>query len=268
MTLRKFVSERGKIRARRVTGNCVQHQRDVAVRGQERPRDGPAAVQRAMKIILQKPVDNAREPRGRRRGRRRLRAQLPDPPGSCDQGREGGRSSTPSRSSARTPRASRSRRASTRRIASKLIAAGPLRIAARAGEEGKLFGSVTAADIAEAVARRPASRSTARTSTWTSRSVRSAPTRYGSGSSTRSSPSSRWRSTPRPEALGSRAAPGSGRLRRPAPFVSEAVSTLVPMAFHMGKTQVRAGVTRNLARPPAAQQSTAVVHCRPRDRRA
>ena len=31
MTLRKFVSERGKIRARRVTGNCVQHQRDVAM---------------------------------------------------------------------------------------------------------------------------------------------------------------------------------------------------------------------------------------------
>ena len=30
MTLRKFVSERGKIRARRVTGNCSQHQRDVA----------------------------------------------------------------------------------------------------------------------------------------------------------------------------------------------------------------------------------------------
>ena len=28
--LRKFVSERGKIRARRVTGNCVQHQRAVA----------------------------------------------------------------------------------------------------------------------------------------------------------------------------------------------------------------------------------------------
>ncbi|HTG48502.1 MAG TPA: 50S ribosomal protein L9 [Actinomycetota bacterium] len=39
-------------------------------------------------------------------------------------------------------------------IASKLIAAGPLRIEARAGEEGKLFGSVTASDIAEAVAAR------------------------------------------------------------------------------------------------------------------
>ena len=30
-TLRKFISDRGKIRARRVTGNCVQHQRDVAI---------------------------------------------------------------------------------------------------------------------------------------------------------------------------------------------------------------------------------------------
>ena len=27
--LRKFISDRGKIRARRVTGNCSQHQRDV-----------------------------------------------------------------------------------------------------------------------------------------------------------------------------------------------------------------------------------------------
>ncbi|MGE5763089.1 MAG: 30S ribosomal protein S18 [Mycobacterium leprae] len=29
--LRKFISDRGKIRARRVTGNCTQHQRDVAI---------------------------------------------------------------------------------------------------------------------------------------------------------------------------------------------------------------------------------------------
>jgi large subunit ribosomal protein L9 len=36
-------------------------------------------------------------------------------------------------------------------VASKLIAAGTLRIEAKAGDEGKLFGSVTAADIAEAV---------------------------------------------------------------------------------------------------------------------
>ena len=29
--LRKFMSDRAKIRARRVTGNCTQHQRQVAV---------------------------------------------------------------------------------------------------------------------------------------------------------------------------------------------------------------------------------------------
>jgi small subunit ribosomal protein S18 len=29
--LRKYISDRGKIRARRVTGNCTQHQRDIAM---------------------------------------------------------------------------------------------------------------------------------------------------------------------------------------------------------------------------------------------
>lgn len=29
-TLRKYISDRGKIRARRVTGCCTRHQRDVA----------------------------------------------------------------------------------------------------------------------------------------------------------------------------------------------------------------------------------------------
>ena len=66
-------------------------------------------------------------------------------------------------------------------MASKLIAPGRP-IAARAGEEGKLFGSVTAADIAEAIAAQAASRWTARTSTSTSRSGRSAPTRSASSS--------------------------------------------------------------------------------------
>jgi len=39
-------------------------------------------------------------------------------------------------------------------LASQLIAGGPLQIAARAGEEGKLFGSVTSADIADAISAR------------------------------------------------------------------------------------------------------------------
>ncbi len=29
--LRKYISDRGKIRARRVTGTCTQHQRDIAM---------------------------------------------------------------------------------------------------------------------------------------------------------------------------------------------------------------------------------------------
>lgn len=29
--LRKYISDRGKIRARRVSGNCSQHQREVAI---------------------------------------------------------------------------------------------------------------------------------------------------------------------------------------------------------------------------------------------
>ena len=39
-------------------------------------------------------------------------------------------------------------------LASKLISGGPLVISARAGEEGKLFGSVTAADIVAVIASR------------------------------------------------------------------------------------------------------------------
>jgi small subunit ribosomal protein S18 len=65
--LRRFMSERGKIRSRRVTGNCTQHQRDVQVaiktarelallpyvqrtaseRGPGRPRPGPGREEAA-----------------------------------------------------------------------------------------------------------------------------------------------------------------------------------------------------------------------------
>ena len=47
--LRKFISDRGKIRARRVTGNCVQHQRDVAI-----------AVKNARELALLPYTSNAR----------------------------------------------------------------------------------------------------------------------------------------------------------------------------------------------------------------
>ena len=62
MTLRKFVSERGKIRARRVTGNCVQHQRDVATAVKNAREMALLPVLEPMKIILQKPVDKLGDP--------------------------------------------------------------------------------------------------------------------------------------------------------------------------------------------------------------
>ena len=42
--LRRFMSDRAKIRARRVTGNDAQQQATIAHGDQERPGDGPAAV--------------------------------------------------------------------------------------------------------------------------------------------------------------------------------------------------------------------------------
>ncbi|MCH9719734.1 MAG: 30S ribosomal protein S18 [Actinomycetia bacterium] len=47
--LRKFISDRGKIRARRVTGNCSQHQRDIAT-----------AVKNAREMALLPYTSNAR----------------------------------------------------------------------------------------------------------------------------------------------------------------------------------------------------------------
>lgn len=40
-TIKRYISEKGKIRPRRVSGNCAQHQRDVAV-----------AIKRARELAL------------------------------------------------------------------------------------------------------------------------------------------------------------------------------------------------------------------------
>ena len=58
--LRRFMSDRGKIRARRVSGNCAQHQRDVAI-----------AIKTARELALlpytQRSVTERSGPRGRPR---------------------------------------------------------------------------------------------------------------------------------------------------------------------------------------------------------
>ena len=72
--LRRFMSDRGKIRARRVTGNCAQHQRDVAV-----------AIKTAREVALlpypQRTMSESRGPRGGGGGRGRPRdAEVPEIP--------------------------------------------------------------------------------------------------------------------------------------------------------------------------------------------
>ncbi len=56
--LRKFMSDRGKIRARRVSGNCAQHQRAVAV-----------AIKTARELALLPYTQRTVSDRGRSRGR-------------------------------------------------------------------------------------------------------------------------------------------------------------------------------------------------------
>jgi small subunit ribosomal protein S18 len=57
-SLRKFISERGKIRSRRITGACRRHQSQVAT-----------AVKRARELALLPYVSDAREERDGRGGR-------------------------------------------------------------------------------------------------------------------------------------------------------------------------------------------------------
>ena len=67
--LRRFMSDRGKIRARRVTGNCAQHQRDVQI-----------AIKTAREIALlpytQRTVNERATGRTPRAGRREDMSEL------------------------------------------------------------------------------------------------------------------------------------------------------------------------------------------------
>jgi hypothetical protein len=69
--LRKYMSDRGKIRSRRVTGNCAQHQRALAM-----------AIKTARELVLlpytQRTVTE--RPGGRRGDRERPLSDTPPPP--------------------------------------------------------------------------------------------------------------------------------------------------------------------------------------------
>lgn len=74
--LRKFMSDRGKIRARRVSGNCAQHQREVAL-----------AIKTARELALlpftqrttsERPSGRGQRPAGAGRGPARRTEEEPD----------------------------------------------------------------------------------------------------------------------------------------------------------------------------------------------
>ena len=103
-----------------------------------------------MEVILREHVDNLGRARRGRQGRQRLRAQFP----AAAQDRAGGdRGATSSRSSASgtPPRRAISRRRRRPRPTASGSTQTEVEIARRVGENNTLYGSVTSADIAQAL---------------------------------------------------------------------------------------------------------------------
>jgi len=103
-----------------------------------------------MKIILQKPVEKLGDPGDITEVADGYARNYLIPRGLAIKAEKGALKHAESLQRAHVSRVSK-QKTEFEAVAAKLIAAGPLRIPARAGEEGKLFGSITGADIAEAV---------------------------------------------------------------------------------------------------------------------
>jgi large subunit ribosomal protein L9 len=104
-----------------------------------------------MKVILQKPVDKLGNPGDVAEVADGYARNYLIPRGMAVKAEKGALKQVDTLKRAHSARLSK-QKGEYEAIASRLIAAGPVRIEARAGEEGKLFGSVTGADIADAVA--------------------------------------------------------------------------------------------------------------------
>src|SRR5207302_890099 len=147
--LRRFMSERAKIRARRVTGNDTQQQREVA-------RAIRVAREMALLPYSVRQVTHRDKGKGRERGPDGERGDVADgyarnflvPRGLAIKANKG------VIAQAEAMRRNRAARAERERIAAEelgtRLAGTRVQIGARAGEAGKLFGSVTSSDIADA----------------------------------------------------------------------------------------------------------------------
>lgn len=102
-----------------------------------------------MKIILQKPVDKLGAPGDVVEVADGYARNYLMPRGMAVKATKGGVKHTESLRRAHTARTNKAK-AEAEQVASRLTAT-PIKIAAHAGEEGKLFGSVTVSDVAEAI---------------------------------------------------------------------------------------------------------------------
>ena len=102
-----------------------------------------------MKVILQKPVDKLGAPGEIVEVADGYARNYLMPRGLAVKATKGGVKHVESLKRAHAVRVNQAK-AEAEQVASKLISA-PVRVSAHAGEEGKLFGSVTASDIAEAI---------------------------------------------------------------------------------------------------------------------
>ncbi|MGZ5291549.1 MAG: 50S ribosomal protein L9 [Actinomycetota bacterium] len=109
-----------------------------------------------MKIILQKPVDKLGAPGDIVEVADGYARNYLMPRGMAVKATRGGVKHVGSLKRAHTTRTNKAK-AEAEQLASRLIAT-PIKVSAHAGEEGKLFGSVTATDIVEAIDRQTAIR--------------------------------------------------------------------------------------------------------------
>ncbi len=103
-----------------------------------------------MKVLLQKPVDKLGQPGDVVEVADGYARNYLVPQGMAIKAAKGAERQAESMRRAHDVRQSKEK-TEHEAVASRLIAAGSLRISARAGEGGKLFGSVTAADVADAI---------------------------------------------------------------------------------------------------------------------
>jgi len=104
-----------------------------------------------MRVILQQPVDKLGVPGDVVEVADGYARNYLMPRGMAVKATKGGEKHVQSLQRAHTTRVSQAR-ADAEQVASRLIAT-PISVRAHAGEEGKLFGSVTASDVAEAIER-------------------------------------------------------------------------------------------------------------------